>query len=423
MSAYSECQLIRQDHTRLLQRQSHWLLGTVLLFLASFSSMIEANESVVYSVGNGAHYELIGRYDINQLKDILTTKMSQFTPSPPTYTPPRNAVRLYRVTYPSVIPERGNKPTLASGLIAIPETGNKAMPMVSYQHGTVYKKQDVPSFPDNSMETQLMIAQFAGQGYVVIAADYFGMGTSPEFNSFIVKASGQQACLDMYYAALAVLAREQIEITDFFIAGWSQGGLITLAFLEKLESLASPVRAASTASAPSDTFVTLSAFLDFPRAIDAKWLNTIFILSSFSLEHYYRVDGLAQALINPQYYEAARRLYRREAVTADEIPTDLRKLIRAEYFDPQYFAESAFGKLLKETQAYRWVIKTPLRTYYGEVDEAIPTGLGKLPMLYQQSFGNTKVEALSAGAKADHRGTYAVAVAEQKKWFDALSAR
>ena len=49
--------------------------------------------------------------------------------------------------------------------------------MISYQHGTVYGKQEVPSFPDQSPETQLMIAQFAGQGYIVIGADYFGMGS------------------------------------------------------------------------------------------------------------------------------------------------------------------------------------------------------------------------------------------------------
>ena len=47
-------------------------------------------------------------------------------------------------------------------------------------------------------------------------------------------------------------------------------------------------------------------------------------------------------------------------------------------------------------------------------------GLGRLPMNFQQSIGNNKVEAISAGPKATHRGTFVYAVAEQKKWFDAL---
>ena len=134
--------------------------------------------AVAVPVASGVQYELIGRYDVDQLNQILTKATPAFTGLPVTYTPARNAVKMYRVTYPSVIPERNNRPTIASGLIAIPETADKSMPMVSYQHGTVMEKHAVPSFPEESPETHLMIAQFAGQGYVVIGADYFGMGTS-----------------------------------------------------------------------------------------------------------------------------------------------------------------------------------------------------------------------------------------------------
>ena len=420
----------RKSRSRLLQDQPypmrtkhHVLFAAVLLLLATSFPLLRAEETVAKPAGNGAQYELIGRYDIARLNKILTTELADFTSFPVNYTPARNAVKLYRVTYSSVIPERGNKPTTAYGLIAIPETGKKAMPMVSYQHGTVYGQHEVPSFSEESMETRLMIAQFAGQGYVVVAADYFGLGLSTENEGFMVKGSHQQACLDLYYAARAVLGREQVQVMDFFITGWSLGGFATMAFLEKLESLDIPVRAASTASAPSDALVAFNGWLNFPRKIDAPWLTTVFVLSGFALEKYYGIPGLAQALINHDQYEIARKLYTREPFNINEFPTDLHKLIRPEYFSPQYLAESAYGKLLREAQTYRWVVKTPLRNYYGEIDEVITTGLGKLPMVYQQSIGNTQVEAFSAGPKANHRGTFAYAVAEQKKWFDSLLTR
>ncbi|MFX9069611.1 hypothetical protein ABTN30_20090, partial [Acinetobacter baumannii] len=88
------------------------------------------------------------------------------------------------------------KPTMASGLVAVPDTGGGSFPMVSYQHGTVYGKQQVPSFAEQSPETQLMLAQFAGQGYVLIGADYFGLGESDEPEGYMVKASHQQATYD-----------------------------------------------------------------------------------------------------------------------------------------------------------------------------------------------------------------------------------
>lgn len=101
------------------------------------------------------------------------------------------------------------------------------------------------------------------------------------------------------------------------------------------------VQAAATASAPVDVSVALNGFLNFPRKNDASWVTTLFILSSFSFEHYYGVPGLARSVINDDYYEISRKAYEREPFDAADVPTDLRKLVRADYFDPQFFAGTA----------------------------------------------------------------------------------
>ena len=379
--------------------------------------------SVTTQLNNGAQYEFIGQYDTARLDNILTTERDEFSTFPMTFPRARFAVKLYRVTYASVIPEQSNRPTSATGLLAIPETGETKMPMVSYQHGTVYLKPQVPSFPEESYETRLMLAQFAGQGYIVIGADYFGMGLSPEQNGYIVKASQQQACLDMYFAARAILDKENIAVTDWFLNGWSQGGFVTMAFLEKLEQLKLAVRAVSTASAPTDLLATLSALLYHPRKIDSAWDPILIILSAFSFEEYYGIPGLAWGLFQPDQYETVRKIYFQDpAMQESDIPSDFLKLLRPEYADPQYFARSAYGKLARATEAYRWLIQTPVRNYYGEIDQVLSAELAKLPMRYQQGMGSDMVQALSAGPQADHRGTFVYAAAESKKWFDELRA-
>jgi pimeloyl-ACP methyl ester carboxylesterase len=370
-------------------------------------------------VSSGVSYEFLARWDIDRLNRILTTDTPAFAALKVDYTPAHNAVRLYRVTYPSVIPERGNRPTVATGLIAIPEVAGKTLPLVSYQHGTVYGKQQVPSFPDQSPETQLAIAQFAGQGYVVIGADYFGMGLSTEPEGYMVKESHQQATHDMIGASRAVLAQMGLSSADLFLAGWSQGGYVTMALLERLESSGEAVKAAATASAPVDLYVGLTGFLNFPRKIDAPWVTTLFILSSFSYENYYGVPGLARSILTDEFYEISRRAYEKQPVDPAQIPTDLRKLIRRDYFDPQFFAASAYGRLVAASQAYRWAIRTPVRNFYGETDEVISIGLGQLAMNWQRALGNDKVEAISTGPTT-HRGTFARAVPEWKKWFDGM---
>jgi pimeloyl-ACP methyl ester carboxylesterase len=401
------------------------MLARVLAaFVLSFVGLIApaaAQGSGAVPVSSGVTYELIGRWDADKLNKVLTDEAPKFFGVTVKYSAAKNAVKLYRVTYNSVVPERGNKPIVATGLIAIPDIAGTSFPMVSYQHGTVYEKTQVPSVPDQSPETQLMLAQFAGQGYIVIGADYFGMGSSKELEGYMVKASHQQATYDMLIASRAVLAHMKLESPKLFIAGWSQGGFVTMAYLEKLEAAGVKVDAAATASAPVDIFVALNGFLSFPRKIDADWVNSLFILSSFSFENYYGVPGLARSLIADAYYDVARKAYLREPFNPADVPTDLRKLLKPDYFDPQFFADSAYGKLIAQTTAYRWIVKSPVRNYYGEADEAISTGLGQLAATYQHAIGNgnTQVQAVSTGATS-HRGTYATAVPQWKTWFDGL---
>lgn len=395
----------------------------VVVLMLTFGAIArsQAAETPI-QVSAGVSYELIGNWDTAKLNRILKVDTPKFFGVTVTYTPAQSGVKLYRVTYPSVIPEHGNKPTLASGLLAVPDIAGNSFPMFSYQHGTVYGKEQVPSFPDQSPETQLALAQFAGQGYVVIGADYFGMGISTEPEGYMVKGSHQQATYDMLVASRAVLAQMKIATPKLFIGGWSQGGFVTMAFLEKLEGAGVKVDGAATASAPVDGYMALSGFLDFPRKNDATWVNTLFILTAFSYENYYGIPGLAHSIINDAYYDVCKKAYDKQPFDMAQIPGDLHKLIRAEYFDPQFFASSAYGRLmLEKTNAYRWIIKSPVRNYYGESDEVITPGLGQLAMTFQRGIGsgNTKVEAVSTG-KTDHRGTYATAAPQWKAWFDGL---
>lgn len=392
----------------------------LFLLLISNSSIIAQDKNFV-SVSPSVRYQYLGTYDVPLLTQILNKEVPEVIEDKVQYTAPKNAVKLYRVEYSSVVPEQNNRPTLASGIIAIPATGAKSMPMVSYQHGTIYGDMGVPSQPDKSFETRLMIAQFAGQGYVVIGADYFGLGSSKEKDSYVVIKSQVQASFDMYEAAKLILNKEGISITEFFITGWSQGGVITMGFLEKLEASGVKVKAAGTAAAQCEPFAMVNGFLSHPRKIDANWVTTMFILTAFSFEEYYRIPGLAKGIFNDDQYELAKRVYMKDqTLEFKDFPLDLKKLIRPEYYDPAYFKQSAFGKLLMESSVYRWDIKTPVRMYYGDVDQCLSIALARLPMEWQKATGNNNVEAISVGPDGTHRIAYGRAAPQWKKWFDSM---
>ena len=71
-------------------------------------------------------------------------------------------------------------------------------------------------------------------------------------------------------------------------------------------------------------------------------MRAIIVLSAFSFENYYGEPGLARSVINDEYYDISRKAYERQPFNPADAPTDLHKLVRAEYFDTQFFAASAY---------------------------------------------------------------------------------
>jgi pimeloyl-ACP methyl ester carboxylesterase len=397
---------------------------TCLLLAAFFILTAQAQAGKEPDASPKIRCDKIGAYSPGRLDTILTRERTAFSDYSATFPKARYAVTLYRITYPSVIPELGNKPTVASGLLAVPEGRAGAMPVVSYQHGTVLSKTEVPSHPDESMETRLMVAQFAGQGYLVVAADYFGKGVSPEPDSYLVKASTQQACLDMLKAAQSASAGLKLRWGPLFLSGWSQGGWSTMVFLNRLESAGIPVRAAATASAPNDLFAILNRWIHAPEAGDASFLPELLALQLNAYERYYGVPGLADSAIKPAYAGTARDLYLNKIsgeTAGAKLPKKLSELLRDDFMASSSLGETRFWRILQENPAYRWRSKTPLRSYYGTADEVIPPYIATLPVGYQTLMNGAETKGIEV-PKANHRGTFVYAVADQKAWFDRLQA-
>jgi pimeloyl-ACP methyl ester carboxylesterase len=326
-----------------------------------------------------------------------------------------------------VIPEWDNAPTVSGGLLAIPDDGLTSHPLVSYQHGTVFGLDQVPSRPDNSYETRLALAAFASQGYVVIAADYFGLGESRVGggrrapNSFIVPHGTVQAMLDHHRATAAVLESLGQKTPQFFLYGWSQGGWSTMQFLRRLESLEMPVAAAATVSAPVDPAAAFRRPLVNPRPQDAAWIKGCINNMIWAYEEYARMPGFAASAIKPEYLADSRRFYAGEldwATFNAGLPAASCDMLQPEFVATAASGQGRFWDTVEQVSAYRWKIKTPLRSYAGGADEAIPADVSRMVVEFNRLLGGTNVEFLSAGERADHRASFVQATLDAKAWFD-----
>jgi|LakMenEpi03Aug12_release.lakeMendotaPanAssembly.Ray.scaffolds.fasta_scaffold02415_8 hypothetical protein len=387
--------------------------------------------------------------------------------APPVFRSAKNEVELYRVAYRSTIPEQGNRPTVAYGLVAIPKGGTGALPLVCYQHGELLLKESAPSqaffwdktddttpvrygltqkqLYDSAYETRLNVAQFAGNGYAVIAADSFGLGNSVELDSFLAKQSGQQANLDMHAASQKLLQSLALTADKLFLNGWSTGGLATIAFQEALEAKGVKIDGVSTAATPSDLEMFVNRMIFNPRPYsdttvpDGPWNVAIPQLAAFSLGAYGRKPGAALELFGGNY-DFARKFFMREFEALPEFtfrsvvggdPTPVmtmdgvtRSAAPAQFIadrlgqDAGAFSRTAFAGLIRDAGVGSTGLASDMQTYYGLADEIVPESVATILDTRQAAtFGKTNLELVPLD-DASHRGTLLNAAYGQLRWFD-----
>ncbi len=407
-----------------------------------------------------AQFSLLRTVSIEELNTILDRERGDFLKDDkagPDYKLPSaskasNAVDIYRVSYETTIPERNNERVNVSGLLAIPKLSHRSqIPLMAYQHGTVYDRYAVPSYAfktsspsaydhrPESYEDRYMVALFGGNGYAVMSADYVGMGDDTKHHeAYLIKGVSAQASLDLYHEVKRFLARQKIQPSNVFLGGWSQGGINTTGFLAKLESNRIPVKAAFTAAAPNDPLAALNAVMFHPLKTDSPFFGPMIGQLAFSCETYGGPKGLAKASLNPHYYTSLKSVYERSYGKPEGDPNTLRQIMLSQqntanldYINdslrnPAVLAQSDFGRCLARNETYRQEFKTDLRMYYGSVDPIIRPRIGRLAYDYNLALNATPEARAQISVTAipvpggTHRLTFITASVDAKAWMDSL---
>lgn len=159
-------------------------------------------------------------YELEYFTEDLQISFSQY------------GVDLYRVNYTTTNLE-GALDT-ASGLVCIPKIDGFDLPLVSYGHGTVGSRFDVPSYLSGE---HTLPALFSSMGTVCVAADYLGLGDNDGIHPYVHADSEAWASYDLLVAVNLFLAEEMdIHLNEqLFVTGYSQGGHAAMALHRMLE--------------------------------------------------------------------------------------------------------------------------------------------------------------------------------------------
>ncbi|WP_448045507.1 alpha/beta hydrolase family protein [Bradyrhizobium liaoningense] len=313
----------------------------------------------------------------------------------------RHDVELRRIVTFTRIPETGER-VKVSGLLAVPAGARGALPVLSWQHGTILSFDQVPSnllrqadetyeLRDNvdSIETLFNIQRFAGNGYAVVAADYVGKGPyrNGRSEAYAVKGATVQCCLDILKAGLLELRKLGLRQSSLFLNGWSQGALNTQWLKQELQRRGIKVRAAATES-PFNNLAESFHYWANPRAylpasessypMPPAWITPCMIVLLGSYRRYYGLNDLFKTAIKPQYQAFAEKYwsdYSLEGEIAKSIPP-AGDFLSDGFFER--FTNDTNSKLMRQlgdNGATFWDYDSPIKFYYGLADEALPPRL------------------------------------------------
>ena len=329
-------------------------------------------------------------------------------------TPDRD-VRFIKVTYETV--DAHGLRTIASGALALPLGVEMPVPLLSYQHGTVVERENVPS--RLNLEGFLGVA-FATSGYAVVLPDYLGLGDSPGPHPFLHAASEATAVIDLLRAARTLCASEGIQVSpQLFLVGYSQGGHATLAALKEMESR------------HADEF-TVTACAAGGGAYDLSGTTVNELLS-----------GRPQS--NPYYFayqlSAFRHVYGLPWYLAEPYATTIPALLDGSHdegevnaampADPTFALTSGVREALireqdhplrvalRQNDLLDWTPKTRLRLYHCAGDRDVVPANSAMAWEAFHSRG-APVELLDPSPEAGHVSCAEPTLLQVKSWFDGL---
>lgn len=269
-------------------------------------------------------------------------------------------VRTYRITYLTL--DADGREQQASGLLAVPaKPPGASSPVLSLQHGTIFRDAEAPS--NAPLASELPI-QLASAGWFVVAADYVGYGVSKGVpHPYLLSAPTASAVLDLLVAARNWRLRNGVAGNgQLFLAGYSEGGFATMAAHRALQTGGHAAGSSLAAQAAELVAVVPGAG---PYHLSATF--------DALLEQIRDESPLLAALIDPGFLRHLGSSTRREVkrrLMRYLIPGDADVVFDTRFVDA--YLEDDRDKIERQSNVHDWRPLAPVRLFHGREDRVVP---------------------------------------------------
>lgn len=287
--------------------------------------------------------------------------------------PPTYGIDLYKVQY-NTPDARGEQMTIATGLVAIPTGTTEPMAIASYQHGTIAKRDRVPSSLGGEYIVNVIFSSVFG--IVTVAPDYLGLGDSPGLHPYVHADSEASAGIDLLKATTNFGNDLQLDLTkEVLLFGYSQGGHATVAMHRELEKNYKDefkVLGAAPMAGPYDMSGYQSEIFTSGEPYTEPFYLPYVLLSYNMVYNIY--EDPSDFLAAP-YDELLPPLFDGTVsggTINDQMPALAKSIIKAEVLEAfESDPDHPFKKALKENNLYFWTPEAPVLLCHCEGDEQV----------------------------------------------------
>jgi pimeloyl-ACP methyl ester carboxylesterase len=395
------------------------LAGGIVFIWSSCNKVEDATKDS--NRGSLVERTLLGTYAPKQadsLMAVLTgTGLASLFPS-------KYSIEVYRVIYNT--PDPFNKMTKASGLVIVPKGQTKAVPLVSYQHGTITKKTDAPSNMTSS-EIGIGLIMSASGGFTVSMPDYLGFGTTAGLYSgihpYIHSATEASTSIDMMRATRNSLKdNTTVTLSDqVFLVGYSQGGHATMATLKEIEEKYSDefkIEAAAPMAGPYDLSRTQAETIIAPEPFSAPYFLPQLLLAYNDI---YKLYGPTSQFLKAPYNLTLPPLFNGNTSASDitsVMPSVPRDIIEANAYGDfvNNFYSNPLRNALRENDLIAWTPKSVVKMYHCQADKLVPYKNSTVALESFKQRGASQVSLVDVG-NMSHTGCAPFALIACYNWF------
>jgi pimeloyl-ACP methyl ester carboxylesterase len=270
---------------------------------------------------------------------------------------PVYGVTSHRLSYLTI--DSQGRTVTASGLVSVPlKAAGARSPVVSYQHGTIFKDAEAPS--NNAVAGEVAVV-LASLGYIVVAPDYVGYGVSKGAeHPYLLAAPSAAAVLDLLTAAKSWRRSEGLaDNGQLFLVGYSEGGYVTMAAHRAMQvgtgGSPSPHLASLVAAVPGAGPYHLGVTMDeLLRRVKDEYPVLGALISPGLLRH-----------LGSSVRKEVRRLLLRAIV-----PDDADVSFQTTFLDT-YMADDE-AAMERQSNVHDWRPDAPVALFHGRDDETVP---------------------------------------------------